>query len=49
MQELGPLTQLEHGMEECMVGKVSQKLAYGEAFPLKWVKPWQEEDSLQIV
>ena len=35
MQELGPLTQFEHGMEEWMVGKVSQKLAKGDAFPLK--------------
>ena len=33
-QELGPLTQLEQGIEEWMVGKVSQKLARGEALAL---------------
>ena len=33
-QELGPLTQFEQGIEEWMVGKVSQKLARGEALAL---------------
>ena len=33
-QELGPLTQLEQGIEELVEGKVSQKLARGEALAL---------------
>ena len=33
-QELGPLTQLEQGIEELVEGKVSQKLARGEALEL---------------
>ena len=32
--ELGPLTQFEHGMDEWMEGKVSQKLVWGEALAL---------------
>ena len=48
-QVLGPLTQLVQGMEEWMVGKISQKLEKGEALSLKWVKPWQEGESWQMV